>query len=489
MGAQTASVWPAEQHPTRWEAVDAHQVLSISAIERFRTALMHGEGDAVSHNAASLDLDSCLATPIAEAGSRPYTYPLIPLYGLQALLSDNEHAALCLEYCDTFGTHVYVNEISPEGIAARLNPPYLQLALNCISSAFSDSQAKTQEASSYAFPEHLFQAGSHIWLVMMEVDRRETRSARAVIAIIRRIRMTDDSPSAYTASSVSERHLVGKSVLLCYVLLIDTIHALQSNTAPNYSISELSFCMPQSGYPFQMINGALLHGQAIPNDLGNREDALALSIALLSNIIQTHKMYFGPLSVHIRPDPWNPYRPLTWRSELTNTVAVFNSALARWESHFLQKADHDVLALHYFTKLYLMVPSIAEFPSLARGDAIRSVQLAEQMVIPDEAWETAWDVFEHVDLAIKVKEYRISIWLPEIIFLSAVIVWRSHSNNGHRRRYGGLRSLVMYQNFLLRLPWPCCREMAAVLDLLSGSEEMTFPTYLSPHLPRRPPRT
>lgn len=255
------------------------------------------------------------------------------------------------------------------------------------------------------------------------------------------------------------------SAFLCYMLLIDIIHGLQSNTAPNYSVSELSFRMPQTGYPFQMIHDALLLGQAIPNDLGNRGDALALSIALLSNIIRTHKTYFGSLSALIRPDPWNPYRPLTWRSELANAVEVFNTALARWESHFLQQADHDVLALHYFTKLYLTVPSIAELPSLACGGMIRPVQLAEQMTIPDEALEVAWEVFEHVDLAIKVKNHRMSIWLPAVTFLSALTVWHSYSNKGRRGRYGGMQSLVMYQKILLQLPWPCCMEMAAVLDL------------------------
>ena len=252
------------------------------------------------------------------------------------------------------------------------------------------------------------------------------------------------------------------SALLCYMLLIDMIHGLQSNNVPNYSVSELSFRMPQTGYPFQMINDALLHGQAIPTDLGHREDALALCIVLLSNIMRTHKTYLGPLGGLMRPDSWNPYRPLTWKSELANAVAVFNIALDRCESHFLQKADHDVLALHYFTKLYLLVPRIAELPSLARGGKTSPVQLAEQITIPDEALEIAWDVFEHVDLAVKVESHRLSIWLPEVTFLSALTVGHSHLNK--QRRNGGLRSLVMYQKTLLQLPWPCCTEMAAVLN-------------------------
>lgn len=184
MEAQTSSVWPAERHPSRWAAVDSHQVPPVSVVERFRTALMHGEGDAVCQNAASLDLDSFLATPIAEADSLPHTYPLTLLHGLQAIPTDDELAALRREFCDTFGTHVYLSEISVEGIAAQSNPPYLQLtlALACIASVFSDSPAKTQDTS-YAVSEHLFQAGFHIWLAMLEVDGRETRSARAVIAV------------------------------------------------------------------------------------------------------------------------------------------------------------------------------------------------------------------------------------------------------------------------------------------------------------------
>ncbi|KAJ1323242.1 hypothetical protein MN608_11388 [Microdochium nivale] len=500
METPTAGVWPARRHPTRWESVDDHQGPPISVKERFRTALVHGEGDAVHHNASSSDLTSCLAAPAAEAEPRPHTYPLTLLHGLQALPTDDELAALRRVYGDTFGTHVYVSEFGADGIAAQSSPPYLQLALAlaCIASVFPESPAKTQDAA-HAESAHLFQAGCHIWLAMLEVDGRETRSARAVVAagllatygilasgsvikrktagilgnvanVIRRMRMTDDLASAHATSSASERYLVGKSALLWYMLLIDIIHGLQSNSTPIYSISELSFRLPQKGYPFQTINDALLHGRALPTDLGHREDALALSIALLSNMMRTHKTYFGPLSVLIRPDPWNPYRPLTWRSELANAAAVFNTALARWEGHFLQHADHDVLALHYFAKLYLIVPSIAELASLASSGSIRPVQLAEQTAIPDEALEIAWDVFEHVDSAIAVKNHRMSIWLPEVTFLSALAVWHGRSNKGHRRRYGGIRSLVMFQKLLLQLPWPCCTEMAAVLDKAAQQE-------------------
>ncbi|KAF5700127.1 fungal specific transcription factor domain-containing protein, partial [Fusarium globosum] len=446
MEAPPASIWPAQRQPSRWESVDAHQGPSIPVVERFRTALMHGEGDAVRQNASSLVLDTSLATPVAPADLWPHTYPLSLLYGPQDLPAEDELAALHHEYRDTFGTHVFVSDMGAERIVARSNPSYLQLelAVACIASVFSDSPVKTQDTP-YAVSEQLFLAGFHLWLATVEVDGRETRSARTAIAaalfstygilapgtvikrktagllsnvanIIRRMRMIDDSPPVNTASSTSERRLVGKSALLCYMLLIDIIHGLQSNTVPNYSTSELSFHMPQTGYPFQMIHNALLHGQALPNDLGHCEDALALSLALLSDVIRSHKTFFVPLSAIVRPDTWNPYRPLTWRSELANTVAVFNTALARWESHFLQQADHDVLALHYFTKLYVMVPSIAELPTLARGDTSRSVQLAEQITIPDEALEIAWDVFEHVDSAAKVKNLKMSIWLPEITF-------------------------------------------------------------------------
>ncbi|KAH7016417.1 uncharacterized protein B0I36DRAFT_337637, partial [Microdochium trichocladiopsis] len=184
METPTASVWPARRHPTRWESVDAHQGPPISVKERFRTVLVHGEGDAVRHNASSLDLSSCLATPTAEAETRPHTYPLTLFHGLQALPTDNELAALRRVYGDTFGTHVYVSEFGAEGIAAQSNPPYLQLtlALACLASIFFESPTKTQDAS-YAVSAHLFQAGYHIWLAMLEVDGRETRSARAVIAV------------------------------------------------------------------------------------------------------------------------------------------------------------------------------------------------------------------------------------------------------------------------------------------------------------------
>ncbi|KAF4944450.1 hypothetical protein FGADI_12672 [Fusarium gaditjirri] len=378
---------------------------------------MHGEGEAVRQNASSLALDACLDTPIAEADLRPHTYPLTLLYGLQALPTDNELAALHSEYCDTFGTHVYVSDIGAEGILARSNPSYLQLSLAvaCIASVFSDSPAETQNTS-YDVSEQLCQAGFHLWLAILEVDGRETRSARTVVAAA-----LLSTYGILAPGSVIKRKTAG---LLSNVANVD-----------------------------------------LPDDLGLREDALALSIALLSNIIRTHKTYFVLLSSRIRPDTWNPYRPLTWRSELANAIAVFNTALARWGINFLQQADHDVLALHYFKKLYLMVPSIGELPSLARGGMSRPVQLAEQMTIPDEALEIAWDVFEHVDSAVKVKNHKMSIWLPEITFLSALTVWHSHSNKRHRWRYGGIRSLIMYQKLLLQLQWPCCIEMAAVLDL------------------------
>lgn len=184
MEATAASLWPAQRQPARWEAVDSHQGPADSVVERFRTALMHGEGDAVRHNASSLDLDACLATPIAETDLGPHTYPLTLLYGLQALPTDDELAVLRRGYCDTFASHVYVSKIHAEEIVARSNPPYMQLtlAVSCIASIFSESPTEKQDTA-YAVSEQLFQAGFHLWLAMVEVDGRETRSARTVIAV------------------------------------------------------------------------------------------------------------------------------------------------------------------------------------------------------------------------------------------------------------------------------------------------------------------
>jgi hypothetical protein len=152
--------------------------------------------------------------------------------------------------------------------------------------------------------------------------------------------------------------------------------------------------------------------------------------------------------------------------------AQIRAALERWIEHFGQVAEKDILALYHFSHLCLVCPDIAELSSLAGYDPGLQFtpippQKLKQSQMSDKALDLAWLVLDSCDIQSEPTPRRLSIWLPMVLFLSALVIWqRLRHRPSNDFKYGTLKVLSMFKNEILQLPWPCCPSMAITLDRL-----------------------
>lgn len=254
------------------------------------------------------------------------------------------------------------------------------------------------------------------------------------------------------------------------MLLTDVMHSVHCNTVINHSVSELWIKMPSSVHSFRIIYNLLAHGNALPPDVKSPEDGLLLLTALLSDIIYIQRchMSLSPLSTPKDENLCNPYAPLSAKSEFLRQSADMMVALSRWENTFHDNVENDILALYYFTRLHLTCPALWELPSMAGYGSIGSHQIeSREMEVSDKAMDLAWLVLDHCDKSSKSARPNLSIWLPIVLFISALVVWqRLRSRAPTDLKYGTLKVLSMFEQEIARLPWPCCREMSKTLDRL-----------------------
>ncbi len=277
------------------------------------------------------------------------------------------------------------------------------------------------------------------------------------------------------------------SSLLAYMFLTDVIHAISCDAAPTYSTNEIFVKMPASSHPFRAVYTALLHGHSrLPEDMKSRDDCLFLLTALLNDITYLHRSDQSTrlpnsstghdtdnhtLIDQDRPLR-NPYAPLSAQSEFTRMSAQIRAALERWMSHFKEDAGKDILALYHFSHLCLVCPDIAELPTLAGYDPgayLRPIlpPQTKQSQMSDKALDLAWLVLDSCDMQSEPLQRRLSIWLPVVLFYSALVIWqRLRYRSPNDFKYGTLKVLSMFKNEILQLPWPCCPPMAVTLDRL-----------------------
>ena len=272
------------------------------------------------------------------------------------------------------------------------------------------------------------------------------------------------------------------------MLLIDAMHAVHCGLAPNYSTCELSINLPSSNHQFRAIYSSLTHGFAIPQDVRTREDGLLLLVALLQDVLYLQRRHhavplpsrddFGTATGQASsndPALRNPFASLSAQSEFLRMTDDLLAALSRWEQHFHRPVGSDILALYYFTRLHLICPDIWLLPHLANYEPTRgfspartlSSQHADRVNIPDRAMDLAWLVLDHCDKASKSVECRLSVWLPIVLLLSALVIWQKlRSQPDSNRKYGTLRVLSMFRDEIVKLPWPCCEQMTSTLERL-----------------------
>lgn len=254
------------------------------------------------------------------------------------------------------------------------------------------------------------------------------------------------------------------------MLLADVMHSVHCNTVMSHSVSELWVKMPSSIHSFRTIYNLLAHGNTLPSDVKSPEDGLLLLTAFLSDIVYVQRCHISlsPISTPKDEKLHNPYAPLSAKSEFMRQSSDMMAALSQWEDTFHDKVENDILALYYFTKLHLTCTGLWELPRMAGYGNLGSHQIeSREMQISDNAMDLAWLVLDHCDKSSKSSRPKLSIWLPIVLFISALVVWqRLRSRAAADLKYGTLKVLSMFKHEIARLPWPCCREMSKTLENL-----------------------
>lgn len=262
------------------------------------------------------------------------------------------------------------------------------------------------------------------------------------------------------------------------MFLIDTLQATHCGLAANFSARELFIKMPGSSHQFRTVYHSLLHGDQIPQDVRSGEDALLLLTALLSDIVyaqrclQLTSFAGNGLSMHTGLKPRSPFTPLSAASEFSRLNEAMTAGLSRWERIFDSHVSNDILALQCFCKLQLICPDTWKLPQMAGYGETQSnsqgLRPSEPFQVSDKAAALAWQV---LDRCHKIPPGgKLSVWLPVIVFLCALVVWqRLRTQPDPASHYGTLRVLGLFSKEIAEYHWPCSVEMIRTLDRLMES--------------------
>lgn len=277
-----------------------------------------------------------------------------------------------------------------------------------------------------------------------------------------------------------------RSSLVGYLLLVDTMQAISLRRTPNLSVGELFIKMPSSDHPFRTIYNSLTHGYALPSDVQNTEDAVFLLTSILNDVIymqQCHLSMPRPPS-NQENDTYdlsrssdlplrNPWPPLSLQTEFCRLSADMSTALSKWYHLFKDIATRDVLALYHFVDLQLLCPDLGCLFHLAGyemsfgliGDQASGI--SNNLDISDRALDLAWLILENAGSNSSSPQQRLSIWIPIVLFSSALVVWyKIQGPDGSRYKYGTLGVLTAFKHEIASLPWPCCEAMVQTIGRL-----------------------
>lgn len=155
------------------------------------------------------------------------------------------------------------------------------------------------------------------------------------------------------------------------------------------------------------------------------------------------------------------------------------AGLARWEHHFFQcQVGNDILALYYFCQLQFICPDTWKLPQMAGyGETITlndynngndqrpAITSEHSFEVSEKAVALAWLVLDHCHK--KPVDSKLSVWLPVIVFLSALVIWQKvRAESAMAPRYGILRVLGVFKDEIAGYPWPCSSDMIKTLDRL-----------------------
>jgi hypothetical protein len=253
--------------------------------------------------------------------------------------------------------------------------------------------------------------------------------------------------------------------------------------------------MPSGDHGFQTVYNSLFDTESpVPNDVRSSEDGVLLLSAILSDTLFLQRST-GSIIV-TRPvvgnmassmsSPTNPFATLTPMRESLQRRNSLKNALDRWLQHFDEENLNNILALYYFCRLCLSCPDLRLLPSMAKyppGTSVSTGNRKKETVdmnrtevdpngepvldISEEALQAAWKVLDHVDVSLPRDKQ--CLWLPIILFFSALVVWykaKESATGSTCSGYTSMKTLAAFSRELEKLPWSCCTTMSATLDRL-----------------------
>ncbi|KAF2102970.1 hypothetical protein NA57DRAFT_71954 [Rhizodiscina lignyota] len=514
----TESVLLSQGQPTKWETREAIITPDDDFLVNFKERLIHSEDGKISgdqHLQGFQELRLPLSSTQHQDESRHFTYPLSVLgsspVGSNFNLED-ELASRRPSFNSTLECHIYLDGLQIRSLwdPDAILPPYLDAALASLTCLMG-------EDIDHPRSHYLFMTGVRLLLVMLEVDNREARKVEGALAalllsswglltscrsdwriatntltffmaMMRRL-----TPATSVSPGVFPRTASPYSALVRFGFLVDTLAAIHHNQAPGFSTSELRISMLSSDHSFKVVYYSLLSGSSvIPEDVRNDEDGLLLLTAILSDTLFLQRNICSITlsgnsnrrSPHLAFQEANPFAALTPRGEYHRQKLIMSNGLDRWLSHFRHTTSTNVLAFHHFCTLCLLCPDLgllaqrASYPPQGgpEQERLREVGLprdhGHKVMITEEALHAAWRVVDQVN--VKTQRDKYSIWLPIVIFFSALVVWckakeTEDETTGHR--YTSRKTLAAFARELDELPWPCCRVMSATLADLMREEK------------------
>jgi hypothetical protein len=272
-------------------------------------------------------------------------------------------------------------------------------------------------------------------------------------------------------------------------VLIDVLRSVHHGLPSTLTISELLSQPTPLNNDFNSIYSCTVFESRLPPPELSVDSAFLALVAILCDI-HTLSTVFHPLgtdelqveekdcavksnsgSSHFH----NPYLPFSPASENRQVNQKLHTALDLWSQSYLARVGKDTVALFYFCKMYLILPSlqllpiIAGYPPRASPDGITT---SYQTRIVDselrggsEALNNAWLILDNIE----VSEDITPASFPVIVFYASLVVWRMISLQAGFGIYGSRKVFQLFKIELGQMKWPCCETMVETLESLMAS--------------------
>ncbi|KAK1059815.1 hypothetical protein LTR12_006863 [Friedmanniomyces endolithicus] len=458
------SGWVGDRQPAVDDVQRANELPQVAWLDEYKSKLLSSIGT-TTHTPRIRRL------PFQSSTREPdgCTYPLQQIYDVPELPSRSELDALRAVFFERFAKQDFLHAYNlPTAEKVRL-PPYLELAYAAIGSALSPQEHVSLPSHSVRDAAQLFQSGARLYGVITETNNFEITSPVTVLSMARSLRW----PQAGHGSSMEVRRK--RSALTSYVFMVVVVHALARGGTPMASSEELEIDMPNGPYNFKTAYAALFSRNG-SNSAGSSEnaDAVILILALLSELLflqHSHRIA-SPKPASTGSNESNTMHsypvalmPASATREYSDHEHSILRALRRWRDLFAATASNETMALSTYLELRVSYSHIDELSracghGLSRHTTFSAGVLATK--VNERSVRLAWLILDYVDVQKRERQCTEAVWLPSVLFHSALVVWKSQTDV-ESGPPGSLKTLELFAKELDALPWPCCGAMARYL--------------------------